>query len=74
MLSLGSDPLSYIVGAVDKGDLLPLALSCKTLEDTYANIAGNSSPYIRILVPHVVKLISQMSRLTWDVSNGPSTR
>lgn len=33
MLSLGPDPLSCIVGAVDKGDLLPLALSCTILKD-----------------------------------------
>lgn len=31
MLSLGFDPLSSIVAAVDEGDLLPLALTCTTL-------------------------------------------
>lgn len=33
MLSLGSDPLSAIVAAVNEGDLLPLALTCTTLRD-----------------------------------------
>ena len=33
MLSLGFDPLSSIVAAVDEGDLLPLALTCTTLRD-----------------------------------------
>jgi len=71
MLSLGSDPLSCIVSAVDKGDLLPLALSCKILKDICKHRRELIAIYPYLGSPcrkaYITDVTSNLGRIKWAI-------